>query len=68
MRVPGRISPAKAAQLLGVHVRTIRSWCQKAVAGEPSHLKDVRQHITGYYWLSLAEVKQLMRHNPTRSK
>lgn len=59
--MPGRISPSKAARMLGVHVDTIRSWCAKAIAGEPSKLRDVEQHITGYYWLSLDEVRELRK-------
>ena len=67
MRVPGRISPSKAAQMLGVHVVTVRSWCAKAVNGEPSRLSDVLQYVTGYYWISLEEVRALKRRYPTET-
>lgn len=61
MRVPGRISPNKAARMLKVHINTVHSWCQKAVSNQPSKLKDVEQHITGYYWISLNEVRALRK-------
>lgn len=61
MRMPGRISPSKAAKMLNVHVQTIQAWCQKAIAGEPSKLTDVVQHITGYYWIDLSEVRSLQQ-------
>lgn len=59
MRVAGRISPRKAAIMLNVHYNTVIAWCQKAVRGEPSQLIDVKQHINGYYWISLHEVNVL---------
>lgn len=59
MRQKGRISPRKAATLLGVHYNTVITWCQRAVRGEASPLHDVSQHVNGYYWISLAEVTAL---------
>lgn len=61
MRQKGRISPRKAAMLLGVHYNTVIAWCQRAVRGEASPLRDVSQHVNGYYWISLVEVKELRR-------
>jgi hypothetical protein len=61
MRIPGYISPSKTARMLDVHINTVRTWCQKAIAGEPSKLVDVVQHLTGYYWINHAEVKVLRR-------
>lgn len=61
MRRPGRIGPRKAASILGVHYNTVLTWCQKSVAGEPSMLFDVEQHITGYYWISLDEIRTLKK-------
>lgn len=63
MRIRGRISPAKAASILGVHINTVYAWCQKAVNGEPSKLYDVKQHVSGYYWISLEEVQELKNRN-----
>lgn len=45
--------------MLNVHYNTVISWCQRAVRGEPSQLIDVKQHINGYYWISLHEVNVL---------
>ena len=59
--MPGRISPSKAARMLDVHINTIYSWCQKAINGEPSKLTDVVQHVTGYFWISLDEVRELRK-------
>lgn len=60
MRKPGKISPTRVAAILGVHINTVHAWCQKAVAGEPSKLKNVeRNRATGYYWIDLEEVKSL---------
>lgn len=56
MRESGYISPNKAASILKIDRRTVRSWCQKTIAGEDSPLKDVKQHINGYYWINKAEV------------
>lgn len=68
MRVPGRISPRKAAAMLGVHYETVIRWCQAAVAGESSRLHDVEQHITGYYWISAEEIRALRRSFPKNGK
>lgn len=59
MRVPGFISPRKAAVILGVHYNTVIAWCRRAVAGESSRLHNVKQHVTGYYWIERQEVMDL---------
>lgn len=60
MRKPGKISPTRVARMLGVHINTVHTWCQKAVAGEPTRLKNVeRNNVTGYYWVDLNEVNEL---------
>ena len=60
MRRPGKISPTRVASMLDVHLNTVHSWCRKAVAGEPTKLKNVEQNnMTGYYWVDLEEVKAL---------
>lgn len=62
MKRRGKVSPTRVAGILGVHVNTVHSWCQKAVAGEPSKLTKVEQHpATGYYWLDLDEVLDLRK-------
>ena len=59
-RIPGRVSPAKAARMLAVRTNTVRTWCHKALDGQPSRVQDVRQHpVTHYLTLSLAEVLRL---------
>jgi hypothetical protein len=60
MKRRGKISPTRAANILGVHINTVRSWCQKAVAGEPSKLVEVeRNPATGYYSVDLGEIQAL---------
>ena len=60
MRKSGMVSPAKVARLLDVHINTVYLWCRKAVAGEPTKLKNVERHaVTGYYWIDLKEVEAL---------
>jgi len=61
MRVAGYISPSKVAALLDVNIKTVYVWCQKAVSGEPSKLRDVKQHINGYFWINKEEVMLLRR-------
>lgn len=56
----GYISPSKAATMLKVDPRTVRGWCQATLAGEPSPLKDVKQHINGYFWISKYEILELL--------
>jgi len=60
MRRPGKISPTKAARLLGVHVNTVYTWCRRAVNGRPSRLRNVEQNaVTGYFYVDLDEVKAM---------
>jgi hypothetical protein len=62
MRKMGKVSPSKAAKLLGVHVHTVQDYCRKAVSGEPSKLKNVeRNPVTGYYWVDIEEVNTLKK-------
>lgn len=62
MRKQGKISPTKVASILGVHVNTVHTWCQRAVNGHPSKLKSVeRNPATGYYWVDLEEVQNLRK-------
>ena len=57
MREPGKVSPRKAARLLGVHYNTVIAHCQRSVRGEPSKLKTVSQNpLSGYYLIELEEV------------
>lgn len=67
MRIRDRISPAKAARMLGVHYNTVLSWCRAAIDGEPSPLADVQQHVTGYYWIAVSEIRALRRYYPKRT-
>lgn len=63
-----------AARLLGVHVATLRAWCQAALAYtawvdggcvgdtvEPSRLAYARRSPTGRYYVDRAEVEALER-------
>jgi hypothetical protein len=57
---PARISPTRAALILRVHPNTVRGWCRKALAGEPTEVKDVLfVRGSGYYWLSYDEIVAL---------
>lgn len=58
----GKISPTRAAGILGVHVHTVRDWCHKAIDGEPSKLSKVeRNPETGYYWVDADEIREIKR-------
>lgn len=60
MRQAGKISPSKAARLLGVNYRTVLRHITKAVHGCPSMLQSVyRDPKSGYYWLDLDEINAL---------
>lgn len=60
MRERGKVSPAKAARLLGVHYNTVIAHCRNAVAGRPSKLKNVSKNpLSGYYAVDLTEVNNL---------
>lgn len=60
--VDKRISPNRAAKLLGVHVNTVYRWCQATEKGEYSRLSDViRNDVNGYFEISLKEILAL-RH------
>jgi hypothetical protein len=51
--------------MLGVHSNTVYDWCQKAIEGRPTKLRDVQQHpVTGYYAIDLEEVKSLKEKKP----
>lgn len=60
MRTKDRVSPAKAARLLGLHYNTVYSYCRRAVEGRPSKLVNVSQNpVSRYYEIDLNEVNQL---------
>lgn len=62
MRKPGKVSPSRAARMSGRHQNTIYNWCRKAVAGEPTKLRNVeRDEKNGYYWVDLKEIERLKK-------
>jgi hypothetical protein len=60
VRESGKVSPAKAARLLGLHYNTVYAYCRAAVSGRPSRLVNVSQNpVSGYYQIDLHEVNSL---------
>jgi len=57
------ISPPKAAQILGVNVKTVRAWYRAVRRGEGSKLRYVRVDAGGRYWLLLSEVRKLAENH-----
>ena len=56
----GKISPARAARILGVHRNTVYNWAREAARGESTRLKDVERHpVTGYILVSRAEIQNI---------
>lgn len=44
------LTPGQAAKKLGVHPNTVYTWCQKAMDGEETPLKEVKKNpYNGYY-------------------
>jgi hypothetical protein len=58
----GYVSPARAANILGVHRNTVYGWAMDAIAGETSKFKAVERHpLTGYLEIPLAEVESVKK-------
>ena len=56
----GSMSPARAAQVLGVHRNTVYGWARDAAAGEQSKIKEVERHpVTRYLKIPKAEVERI---------
>lgn len=65
MRVRGKVSPNKAAKMLGKHRNTVLAHCQKAMRGEPAMFKNVHQNPKNrYYEVDLAELQELKKGGP----
>jgi len=58
-----RISPRRAASILGVHINTVHNWCKNSVDGLPSRLEDVKKTVTGYYLINADEVRKLTKNS-----
>ena len=62
MRKPGKISPNKAARMLGVHPNTVRNWASKVLEGQVSCLRNVEKNkLTRYVFISLSDVNALKK-------
>ena len=60
MRSSGWISPARAAKLLGVNIKTMRAWCHCAINGHPRVIRQAKRNPhTGYMLVSLVEILTL---------
>jgi transposase len=55
----GRVSPRKAARLLGRHFNTVYAWCRAAERGEDSPLYDVARGDNGYLSIAREDVERL---------
>lgn len=53
---PGELNPNNAAKRLGVHVKTVRRWCEAYVNGDPSPIGPVRVTGTGRYFIASESV------------
>jgi transposase len=59
VRVRGRVSPAKAARILGVHVSTVRRWCRASEAGISDKLPNTMRHDNGYFFIDFKDLRNL---------
>lgn len=58
----GYYSPKKAADVLGVHHNTVRSWAHASIDGRESRLQNVERHpLTGYLYIPGSEVDRLKK-------
>lgn len=55
-RYPGKVSPRKAARMMGVHVHTVYAACRAAEQGQPTLLRNVSRASNGYLLLDKDEV------------
>ena len=58
----GKVSPHKAARMLGRHPNTIYSWCRGAERGDLSKFTSVeRDPDNKYFKIDIAEVRRLQQ-------
>lgn len=67
-RMHGHVSPARAAQMLGTHVDTVRRWVQAALRGGASPVRAARRDANGYYWIPVSEVQRLKQEREAREE
>ena len=64
MKRRGRVSPTRAARLLGVHTNTVYDWCRRAERGDelgfPTSSVE-RDDSNGYLYISLQTVLDVRR-------
>lgn len=55
-----KLSPRRAAALLGRHPNSVYNWCRAAERGEPTVLTRVERAANGYFQIDAEEVRNLL--------
>lgn len=60
-KLPGEITPRRAARLLGIHEETVYRWCRGAFNGGRSPLDGwVRRSVTGWYYIDSVAIRDML--------
>jgi transposase len=68
MRQPGEMSLRKAATILSVKVKTVRTWARKAWDGSPSQLAYGRKDPSGQWFVRAEEVERVLAARRERER
>lgn len=63
-KLPGEVTPRRAARLLGIHEGTVYRWCQEAMDGNGKLRGAVRKSITGWYYIDAKAIENLGKAAP----
>lgn len=56
----GKVSPRRAAKMLGRHLNSVYGWCRAAERGQPSKFRNIeRDPRNGYFLIDLDEIERL---------
>jgi hypothetical protein len=54
------VSPRRAAQMLGIHVNTVRTWCLRTEKGQKSRLPNATRHPgNGYFQVPVKDINAI---------
>ena len=67
-KLPGEVTPRRAARLLGVHSETIYRWCHDAIDGRQSKLTGVRKSITGRFFIRRETIEAMIAEHTASQK
>lgn len=59
-KLPGEITPRRAARMLGIHEDTVYRWCQEALEERGPLRGAVRKSITGWYYIGSIAIEKLI--------